>query len=136
MLLYTKLFIVCVSDSKGGDQENRCFTRSKRKRGREGRGAPFQQRFVSPSKSNSVYEKAAEGVIPAKRMLVRGKGGGQEKRFFASSERKRGLEARGAPFQQLFVSPSESNSVYEKAAEGVIPTKRTLVRRYSTVRVI
>ena len=36
------------------------------------RGAPFQQRFVSPSKSNSVYEKAAEGGIPAKRMLVRG----------------------------------------------------------------
>ncbi|CAI8041590.1 hypothetical protein GBAR_LOCUS23112, partial [Geodia barretti] len=58
--------------------------------------------------------KAAEGAIPAKRTLVRGyssKGGGQENLFFTSSE---GLEARGAPFQQLFVSPSESNSVYER----------------------
>ena len=56
---------VCVGDSKGGDRENRCFARSERKRGREARGAPFQRGFVSPSKSNSVYEKAAEGVIPA-----------------------------------------------------------------------
>ena len=81
-----KLFIVCVGDSKGGDQENR---RSERKRGREACGAPFQQRFVSPSKSNSVYEKAAEGVIPSKRMLVRrysSKGGGQENRFFDERE--------------------------------------------------
>ena len=54
---------------------------------------------VSLSKSNSVYEKAAEGVIPAKCMLVRGyssKGGGQETRFFASSERKRTRSSRSA----------------------------------------
>ena len=61
---------------------------------------------------------------------------GQENLFFASSERKRGQEAHGAPFQQLFVSPSESNYIYEKAAKGVILAKRTLVCGYSTVRVI
>ena len=46
---------------------------------------------VSLSKSNSVYEKAAEGVIPAKCMLVRGyssKGGGQETRFFCKFRAK------------------------------------------------
>ena len=57
-------------------------------------------------------------------------------RCFARLERKRGREARGAPFQHLFVSTSESNSVYKKAAEGVIPAKCTLVCGYSRVRVI
>ena len=34
------------------------------------------------------------------------------------------------------MSPSESNSVYEKAAEGVIPAKRTLVRGYHSKTVL
>ena len=34
------------------------------KRGRGTRGPPLKERFVSPSKTTSVYERAAEGVIP------------------------------------------------------------------------
>ena len=65
-----KLFIVCVGDSKGDDQENPVFCTF---RTEESTRSPRSAlRFVSPSKSNSVYEKAAERVIPAKRMLVRG----------------------------------------------------------------